>query len=266
MVNRIWQFRMGTGLVGTPNDFGLLGQRPTNRALLDWLATEFVARNWSVKAIDRMIVLSSVYRQSSAGHPAKAEIDPDNNLYYRMNRKRMEGETIRDSVLAAAGTLNARLGGKPVRIPIEQEVYDLLFTEGERDGLWPVTPDGREHARRSLYLLNKRTVRLPMMMAFDQPDTMTSCPVRSTSTHALQALSLFNSDFMRAQSIAMARRLERECGDDSGFQVRRAYKVALARNARPEEEAMAREFLQSGGTLEDFCLALLNRNEFVYIP
>jgi hypothetical protein len=266
MVNRIWQFRMATGLVGTPNDFGLLGQRPANRALLDWLATEFVARNWSVKAIDRMIVLSSVYRQAAASLPAKAKIDPDNRLYWRMNRKRMEGETIRDGVLAAAGTLNARVGGKPVRIPIEQEVYDLLFTEGERDGLWPVTPDEREHVRRSLYLLNKRTVRLPMMMAFDQPDTMTSCPVRPASTHALQALSLFNSDFMRAQSIAMARRLERECGGDRAFQVRRAYKVALARGPRPKEEAMAREFLESGGKLENFCLALLNRNEFVYIP
>lgn len=266
MVNRIWQFRMGTGIVGTPNDFGLLGERPTNRKLLDWLATEFAARNWSVKTLDRLIVLSSVYRQSSASEPSSAKIDPDNKLYWRMNRKRMEGETIRDAVLSTAGTLNPRLGGKPVRIPIEQEVYDLLFTEGERDGLWPVTADPREHVRRSLYLLNKRTVRLPMMMAFDQPDTMTSCPVRPTSTHALQALSLFNSNFMREQSIAMSQRLQRECGADPGFQVRRAYKLALARSPKPVEEAMARQFFQDGGKLEDFCLALLNRNEFVYIP
>jgi hypothetical protein len=266
MVNRIWQFRMGTGIAGTPNDFGLLGERPTNLKLMDWLATEFIARNWSVKAIDRMIALSSAYRQSAANDRAKAAIDPENKLYWRMNRKRMEGETIRDSVLAAAGTLNTRLGGRPVRIPIQQEVYDLIFTEGERDGLWPVTPDAREHARRSLYLLNKRTVRLPMLMAFDQPDTMTSCPVRPASTHALQALSLFNSDFMRAQSIAMAKRLERECAQDADFQVRRAYKLALARGPKPAEEAMARQFFRSGGKLEDFCLALLNRNEFVYIP
>src|SRR5207245_5721043 len=133
-------------------------------------------------------------------------------------------------LLPFSGHLKPRLGGKPVRVPIDKEVYDLIFTEGERDGLWPVTPGENEQHRRSLYLLNKRTVRLPMMMAFDQPDTMTSCPVRLASTHALQALSLFNSDFMREQSNAFAARLERECGQASGapsdFCIRRAYKLA----------------------------------------
>ncbi|MBI3693805.1 MAG: DUF1549 domain-containing protein [Acidobacteria bacterium] len=267
MVNRVWQFRMGTGLVATPNDFGLLGQRPSNPKLLDWLATEFMARNWSVKTIDRMIVLSSVYQQEAADAAAKSKIDPENKLYWRMNRRRLEGETIRDQVLAVAGTLNPRLGGKPVRIPIEREVYDLIFTEGEPDNLWPVTPDRAEHARRSLYLLNKRTVRLPFLMNFDQPDTMTSCPVRPASTHSLQALSLMNSDFMQEQSQALGARLERECGrGDRGCQVRRAYKLALARAPRPAETGMAQNFFARGGLLPDFCLALLNRNEFVYIP
>ncbi|MGH9721041.1 MAG: DUF1549 and DUF1553 domain-containing protein, partial [Bryobacteraceae bacterium] len=224
MVNRIWQFRMGSGLVRTPNDFGMLGERPTNQKLLDWLAAEFVARNWSVKAMDRMIVLSSVYQQASSDAPAKSKIDPGNKLYWRMNRKRMEGETIRDAVLAVSGALVPRLGGRPVRIPIEPEVYDLLFTEDERDGLWPVTPDASEHRRRSLYLLNKRTVRLPMMSAFDQPDTMTSCPARASSTHALQALSLFNSEFMRKESERLAARLERECASSPDCSLRRAYK------------------------------------------
>jgi hypothetical protein len=266
MVNRIWQFRMGTGIVRTPNDFGVLGERPSNQKLLDWLATEFAARNWSVKAIDRAIVLSDVYRQSAAGSPAAAKVDPDNRLYWRMNRKRMEAETIRDNALAASGSLNARMGGPPVRVPIEQEVYDLIFTEGERDGLWPVLPDKSEHARRSLYLLNKRSVRLPMMAAFDQPDTMTSCPLRQTSTHALQALALFNSDFMREQSAAFAARLERECRGDAGCEVRRAYRLALGRLPRPAESAMGAKFLRAAGALPDFCLALLNRNEFVYVP
>ena len=106
----------------------------------------------------------------------------------------------------------------------------------------------------------------PLMMAFDQPDTITSCPVRPVSTHALQALSLFNSDFMHEQSEAFAARLERECGGDQDFQVRRAYKLALARSPQPKEAALAREFFHGGGTLADFCLALLNRNEFVYVP
>jgi hypothetical protein len=183
-----------------------------------------------------------------------------------MNRKRLEGEIIRDSVLSVSGALNPRLGGKPVRVPIEQEVYDLIFTEGERDGLWPVAPGEFERHRRSLYLLNKRTVRLPMMTAFDQPDTMTSCPVRPASTHALQALSLFNSDFMREESNRFSARLNRECGHDLAFQLRRAYKLALARGPNPVEMKMGLQFLTSGGTLADFCLALMNRNEFVYVP
>jgi hypothetical protein len=204
--------------------------------------------------------------QSSAYDADKAKVDPDNKLYWRMNRKRLDAEIIRDSVLSVSGALNARLGGKPVRIPIEQEVYDLLFTEGERDGLWPVTPDPGEHLRRSLYLLNKRTVRLPMMTAFDQPDAMTACPVRSASTHALQALSLMNSDFMHEQSKAFAARIEREAGPDRERQVRQAYELALARPPKANERELARQFFAAGGQVADFCLALLNRNEFVYVP
>jgi len=182
-----------------------------------------------------------------------------------MNSKRIEGETLRDSVLATAGTLNPRLGGRPVRVAIEPEVYDLLFTEGERDGLWPVAAES-EQARRSLYLLNKRSLRLPLMVAFDQPDTMTSCPVRPTSTHALQALTLFNSDFMQQQSAKLAARLEGDCGRSADCSLRRAYKLALARTPRTVELSMGKQFLRSGGKLADFCLALMNRNEFVYIP
>jgi hypothetical protein len=266
MVNRIWQLRMGTGIVATPNDFGVLGERPANQKLLDWLAVEFIERGWSVKAIDRMIVLSSAYQQVSAADPVKAGMDPGNKLYWRMSRKRLEAELVRDSVLAVSGDLNPRLGGKPIRVPIDREVYDLIFTEGERDGLWPVTPGENEQHRRSLYLLNKRTVRLPLMMAFDQPDTMTSCPARPVSTHALQALSLFNSDFMRGESNRFAARLERECERDRGCEIRRAYKLALARTPRPSEMKMGRDFLAGEGNLADFCLAMMNRNEFVYVP
>jgi hypothetical protein len=266
MVNRIWQMRMGVGLVKTPNDFGLLGGQPTNRKLLDWLATEFVTRNWSVKAIDRMILLSNVYQQNAANDPAKAAIDPENNLYWRMNRRRMQAETLRDSILTVSGLLNPRIGGKPVRIPIEPEIYDLIFTEGEPDNLWPVAMDKAEQYRRSIYLLNKRTLRLPMLANFDQPDAMTSCPVRPASTHPLQALSLLNSDFMQEQSAALASRLEQECGARGDCQVKLAYKLALARAPQPHEAAMARRFFKKGEPLADFCLALLNRNEFVYIP
>lgn len=265
MVNRIWQFRMGTGIVGTPNDLGVLGQRPSNQKLLDWLATEFMARNWSVKNIDRLIVLSSAYQQASGTDDGKARIDPENKLYWRANKRRLEGEIIRDEVLAAAGRLNPRMGGKPVLVPIEKEVYDLIFTEAEPDNLWPVTPDPGEHTRRSLYLLNKRSVRLPLLANFDQPDTMTSCPVRPTSTHSLQSLSLFNSDFIQEQSHAFAGRLVREAGRNRKRQIRRAFELALSREPRPAELALARKFLAKA-PLSDFCLTLFNRNEFVYVP
>ncbi len=267
MVNRIWQFRMGTGIVRTANDFGVMGDRPSNRELLDWLATEFVEKNWSVKTLDRLIVTSSVYQQSAAPDKEREALDPDNRLYWRMNRKRMEGETLRDAILSVTGSLNPKLGGRPVRIPIEPEVYDLIFTEHERDGLWPVNPDKTVQNRRSIYLYNKRSVRLPLLTAFDQPDAITSCPVRPVSTHALQALSMFNSDFMQEQSQAFAGKLKAECKKDNhACEVSHAWKLALARTPTQAEQKLAKRFFAAGGSLQDMCLALLNRNEFVYVP
>jgi hypothetical protein len=267
MVNRIWQYRMGTGIVRTPNDFGVMGDRPSNRELLDWLASEFVAKGWSVKAMDRLIVTSSVYRESALPDKQREAIDSEDRLYWRMNRKRMEGETLRDTILSVTGSLNPALGGRPVRVPIEPEVYDLIFTEHERDGLWPVNPDKSVQNRRSIYLLNKRSVRLPLLTAFDQPDAITSCPVRPVSTHALQALSLFNSEFMQEQSQAFAARLVKDCGKPShACEVKTAWKLALARPPSPAEQKLAKKFFSGGGSLAEMCLALLNRNEFVYVP
>ena len=267
MVNRIWQLRMGVGLVKTPNDFGIMGGHPSNQALLDALAAEFRDTGWNIKALDRQILLSDTYRQSTTGNPAAEKADPENRLLWRMNRKRLDAEALRDAVLVAAGTLNQKVGGSPVRIPIEPEVYDLIFTEYERDGLWPVNPDKNEQNRRGIYLLNKRGVRLPLMSAFDQPDAITSCPVRPVSTHALQALSLFNSDFMQEQSMALAKNLEKQCKSDARTcQIQTAWTRTLSRAATPKELAMAWKFLAAGGTLQEMSLALLNRNEFVYVP
>jgi hypothetical protein len=266
MVNRIWQFRMGSGLVRTPNDFGVMGEKPESHELLDWLAAGFMEHGWSVKALDRLIVTSSAYAQASAPDEAKTKVDPANRLFWRMNRKRFDAEMIRDAALAVAGTLNLEMGGRPVRIPIEPEVYDLIFTEYERDGLWPVNPEPRVQNRRGIYLFNKRSVRLPLLSAFDQPDTITSCPVRPVSTHALQALTMFNSGFMQEVSKALALRLENACGADRTCAVNTAWQLALARRPRPVEAKLAADFLRSGGTLADFSLALFNRNEFVYVP
>jgi hypothetical protein len=267
MANRIWQFRMGAGLVRTPNDFGTMGDKPESHDLLDWLAAEFMDRGWSVKAMDRLIVTSATYQQVSARvDTAATAIDPQNRYFWRMNRKRLEAEGIRDMALAVAGSLNPELGGRPVRIPIEPEVYDLIFTESERDGLWPVNPDRHVQNRRGLYLYNKRGVRLPLLAAFDQPDTITSCPVRPTSTHALQSLSLFNSDFMQEVSGDFASRLETACRTDRKCAIDTAWRLALSRSPRPQELKLAQDFFRTGGSLQDFCLAMLNRNEFLYVP
>ena len=174
-VNRVWQHLFGHGLVRTPNDFGTRGERPTHPDLLDYLATEFKANGWRLKPLVRTLVLSSAYRQTSGAAPPT---DPDHKLLSKMPRRRLDGEALRDGMLAAAGTLNRQLGGQSVRVPLEPETYDLLFTEGEPDGLWHVTADATQHTRRSLYLFAKRNVRLPLMESFDQPDRLTPCADR----------------------------------------------------------------------------------------
>jgi hypothetical protein len=293
IVNRLWQHHFGRGLVATPNDFGIRGERPTHPELLDWLATELVRSGWSLKHMHRLMVLSATYQQASTFRETPK--DPDNRLLWRMNRRRMEGEALRDSTLAVAGTLTPTLGGPMVRVPLEPEVYDLIFTEGEPDGLWHVTPDSRQHTRRSLYLFAKRNVRQPLFEAFDQPDTLTSCPVRPVSTFAPQALILFNGPFMQEQSKAFARRLLHEERTVPAARITLAYRLALARPPRPQELKTALEFLDAqtelvrdrllarervgvpanlpgkvdpaeAAALADFCLALLNRNEFLYVP
>ncbi len=242
MVNRMWGFRMGKAIVATQNDFGALGARPTNVKLLDWLATELVASGWNLRHIDRLILTSASYRQEAA------------------QRRRMDAETLRDSILAVAGTLNSKMYGVPVKTPIEPEIYDIIFTEAEPDNLWPLPKDRAEMYRRSIYLLNRRTIRLPLLNNFDQPDTMSSCPERPVSTHALQSLSMLNSDFVQEQARAFAKRLTQ------GDAVERAYALALTRKPTEKERQMAQDFFAQGGTIEDFALAILNRNDFVYLP
>jgi hypothetical protein len=303
LVNRLWQHHFGQGLVSTPNDFGVRADPPSHPELLDWLACELVSHHWSLKHIHRLIVLSSAYQQAGPGRARRGlpdptvrarRVDPDNRLLWRMPRRRLEGEALRDAMLAVSGALNPRMGGPMVRVPLEPAVYELIFTEGEPDGLWPVTPDPREHGRRSLYLFAKRNVRLPLLEAFDRPDSLTSCPVRPVSTFAPQALILLNGPFAQEQSRRFAGRLLHECGPDPDRQIERAYRLALARPPRAVERKLARDFLLSqaallrerlrarqrvnlppnvpatvepaaAAALVDFCLALLNCNEFVYV-
>ncbi len=264
-VNRVWQHHFGRGLVLTSGDFGQRGEPPTHPELLDWLATEFVRVGWSTKSVHRWIVLSATYRQQSF-RTDRDNTDPENRWYSRMNRRRLEGETLRDAMLAVAGNLNRSVGGPRVLVPLEPEVYELIFTEGEPDGLWLVTPDPRQHQRRSIYLYQKRNVRQPLLEAFDQPDAVNPCAVRSVSTFAPQALILMNGPFARQQSRVFAERLARFDGPRE--QIIQAYRIALGRQPRAEECELVEDFLRrepSRDRLNDFCLTIFNLNEFIYV-
>jgi hypothetical protein len=290
MVNRLWSYCFGKGIVETPNDFGLNGKRPTNPELLDWLATEFPRRGWSVKSMLEMIVTSNAYRQSGVYDPAKAKIDPDNRLLWRMNRKRLDGEAIRDSILFCSGKVNLQMGGQWIKVPLEPEVVDTIFTEYEPDNLWPVNPDKRQHARRTIYLHRKRNVRLPMLAAFDQPDMMTSCAARGESVHALQSLILVNSDFMQSQSRDMALRLILEAPTDELQRIKRLFTITIGRQPTAKELFATQRFLKDQVAIKqhhtgsyatadlpigikseqffawrDLCLAMFNLNEFIYV-
>ena len=299
IVNRLWQHHFGRGIVATPSDFGVRGEAPSHPELLDWLATELVAGGWTLKPLHRLMVTSAAYRQASSPPPDLARKqsadDPENAFLWRMNRRRVEAESLRDAMLAASGELNPKAGGPGVLVPIEKEVEDLIFTEAEVVDLWPETTDPIEHNRRSLYLFKKRNVRYPMFDAFDAPDTQSACPRRTVSTHALQALVLLNGAFAADRAKALAGRVFLEANGGDVARVTLAYKLVLGRDPRPNEVDQARAFLASGaerlrgrivqgpplarptfvpeglGPAEaaawvDFALAMLNRNEFLYVP
>ena len=258
MVNRIWQGHFGRGIVGTPNNFGRQGDPPTHLELLDWLASEFASSGWSVKAMHRLIMLSSAYRMSSAFRAENAARDPDNRFLWRMNRRRLDAESLRDAVLAVAGTLNPKSGGRPVLPPLSREERLGMWDKDD----WPESLDRSEHDRRSVYIFAKRQFPYPMFKTFDAPDPATSCGRRAVTTVAPQALTLLNSEFMLRAARALAERLESEKGP--GLVVERAWQLAFSRPPEPAETESAREMLAASGT-QEFGLMLFNLNEFVYI-
>lgn len=269
MVNRLWQYHFGQGIVATPNDFGKVGARPTHPELLDYLANEFVANSFSVKHIHRLILNSNTYQQSSAPPPNTEDAayrtsamtkDPENKLLWRFNRRRLEAEQLRDAMLSVAGTINLKQGGPSVMVPIEQELINLLYKPSQ----WQPAKDPTEHTRRSIYLIAKRNLRLPMMEVFDSPDLQVSCPRRESSTHAPQALELLNGAFANAQAEALAKRLETEAGPNPRKQIDLGYRLVAGRAARPEEIRTAMAFLKTQPKRE-FALALLNLNSFLYV-
>lgn len=260
MVNRVWQHHFGAGIVRTPNDYGRHGDRPTHPDLLDWLAVEFAARGWSLKQMHKLIMLSSTYRTSSLASERDLEVDPDNRYLARMNRRRLDADAIRDSVLSVSGRLNLKMGGVGVIPPLTKE--EILAARMPH--LWPAHPDPAEHARRSIYLQVKRSMFLPMLQIFDAPDTSQSCARRESSTVAPQALAMMNSDFMLGEARTFAARLRRETGGDPESQVNMGWQLALGRMPNAAERLTAIEFL-GRNSLADLCLLLFNTNEFIYV-
>lgn len=258
MVNRIWQGHFGRGIVGTPNDFGRQGDAPSHPELLDWLAVEFAERGWSMKAMHKLIMLSKTYRQSDRWNAANGKQDADNVYLWRMNRRRLEAEEIRDAVLAVSGQLNDKRGGPPVVVPLSKEELD-----GIRDpAFWPVHSDPAEHNRRSVYLYVKRSFRMPMLENFDAPDPSQSCARRDVSTVAPQALTMMNSGFVQDGARHLAGRLAKE--GSAAARVSLGFRLVAGRAPTDAEMAKGVEFVERSG-LDAFSLLLLNLNEFLYV-
>jgi mono/diheme cytochrome c family protein len=262
MANRIWQHHFGQGLVKTPNDFGVNGDRPSHPELLDHLAAAFVEGGWRVKPLHRSILLSSAYRQSAVTPEAARgrSKDPENRWLWHFERRRLSAEEIRDSMLAASGRLNLKAGGESVFVPVDPELVSALYKPAQ----WAVSRDKEEHLRRSIYLVAKRNLRLPSMEVFDQPTLNSSCGRRECSTHAPQALELLNGLTSNELAGAFAERLAREAGPDPASRVGLAFRLAAGRLPGEKEMSVATEFL-AHHPLKEFALAMFNLNAFLYV-
>ncbi|WP_425400888.1 DUF1549 and DUF1553 domain-containing protein [Aeoliella sp.] len=298
IVNRLWQFHIGHGLVRSSSDFGTMGEEPSHPELLDWLAGQLHREQGSLKQMHRLIVTSATYRQAShldeadqarlANWEQATEQDPENRLLWRANRRRLEGEAIRDAMLAAAERLSDRSGGVGVRPPLPRELRVTL-----RRKSWKVAPNEEDHRRRSIYLFVQRNLRYPMFDVFDRPDTNASCPRRAQSTIAPQALVLLNSQFSLEQATELAKLAASEAEGDLRESIRIIHERTLTRPPSTEQLDRALKFVESraessassGGSAEFekpatglhgvdqhqlaaltyFSLATFNLNEFVYI-
>ena len=288
-VNRIWQHHFGQAIVATPNDFGAMGSAASHPQLLDWLASEFIESGWSAKHIHRLIMQSATYQQSSTPSARGLEEDPENQLLWRMNRKRLEAEALRDSLLAISGQLNQQAGGPGIRLPLNAEIAALQYK-----GTWTPHPDTTQHLRKTIYVFLKRNNRPPLLESFDAPKTMTSCGRRTKSTHAGQALSLFNGKLFQQHSRLMTRRLLGSGTEDLDHLIDQAYRLTLARSPSAQERQLGHRFVTAQEklirqettdqnsreklpltpadvdpcfalALADYCLVLLNLDEFLYI-
>ncbi len=297
LVNRVWLHHFGRGLVGTPSDFGFMGERPSHPELLDWLANDFVQHDWQMKRLHKLIMTSTAYRQSSRHDAKKDRRDSENRLYGRKPVQRLDAEVMRDAMLSVSGSLNDQQFGPPV--PVRPDVHGQIIvgidkTEGDNKMPVEVSLKGEEF-RRSVYIQVRRSRPLAMLHAFDAPVMEVNCERRSSSTVAPQSLMLMNSDFVLDQSLRFAQRLAKDAGEDRAQQVIRAWQLAFNRAPSPSELTEALAFLsrqvdhlkavaeaaveKKDGkkskavakpapevqALASLCQALLSANEFLYV-
>jgi hypothetical protein len=257
MVNRLWQYHFGRGIVATPSDFGFNGAPPSHPKLLDWLAGVYSAGGWRLKPIHRLVVCSATYCQSSRLDLKAQAVDRDNRLLWRMAPRRLEAESIRDAILAISGRLNTRMGGPGYNIWEKNTNYVAVYK--------PRAELGFDDFRRMVYQFKPRSQPDPTFGAFDCPDAALVAPRRNVSTTALQALNLLNSRFVVQQAEFFAERLRTETGPDPARQAERGFRLAFGRGPDSTESSAAVALIRSHGTAA-FCRALYNANEFVYGP
>jgi hypothetical protein len=275
IVNRVWQYHFGEGLVRTPSDFGILGLEPTHPELLDWLANWFVHEaDWSLKKLHALIIRSQTYRMSKSARPVAAEKDPLNLLLWRFPYRRLQVEALRDSMLAASGKLNRKMYGPGTYLHIPPQA---LEGHADRASIWkPFNED--EASRRTVYALVKRSLLVPMLEVLDLCDTTRSTDVRNITSVPTQALTLFNGDFVNRQAAHLADRAVREAGTDQRKQITQVWRLALCRSPEPDELSALDTWLTKEGSRGDnskpdqakrlaliqLCRVVLNLNEFAY--
>lgn len=282
IVNRVWQFHFGEGLVRTPSDFGVMGDPPTHPDLLDYLAGEFTRHGWSLKWLHRLILTSNTCRMSKEWQADYGKTDPENRLWWRFPYRRLEVEAIRDSMLAVSGRLNPKMYG-PAMFPFVPP--EALAGNSDPNSIWPAY-DEAEASRRTVYAFIKRSLVVPMIEVLDLCDTTKTSAKRAVTSVAPQALTLFNGRFVNEQAAHLAGRLEKEARDDPTRQITLAYQLALCREPTTAERQAMLEFLATEQArlieeaarssmplskeaarhqaLAQLCRVIFNLNEFVY--
>ncbi|HVW85869.1 MAG TPA: PSD1 and planctomycete cytochrome C domain-containing protein [Bryobacteraceae bacterium] len=257
IVNRVWHYHFGAGIVDSPNDFGHMGSLPTHPELLDWLAAEFRDNGGSFKKLNKLIVMSAVYRQASANNPANEKLDADNRFLWRANRQRLDAESMRDTILAVSGKLDLTMGGPSVEQFFFKDDHSPVYDYSRYD------PDAPGNYRRSIYRFIVRSVPDPLMERFDCPDVSMITAKRTVTITAIQALALMNNPFVLKQAEHLAERV-RQSGDGAAAQVRQAFLLTLQREPDPSETRTLTPYMRREG-LNNLCRLLLNTNEFLFV-